>query len=140
MPTTLGPQTNPPANATCANDKLCIDCIYSTLIFPDRERPFFQCGNPEYVAVNLIDGSKIWPSCETARYTTCGPSALGFLPIDPPDFREWTRHTEDGVSLISARHPRPPWFKRFLFWLRRPWANKLSEDSLETIEIEVRRD
>lgn len=46
----------------------------------------------------------------------------------------------DGVSLISAAHPRPPgpWWKRAAqrvwWWLFPP---PLSEDSLETIEIEV---
>lgn len=48
---------------------------------------------------------------------------------------------DDGVSLISAAHPRPPgpWWKRAAqrvwWWLFPP---PLSEDSLETIEIEIR--
>ena len=43
--------------------------------------------------------------------------------------------TSDGVSLCSAAHPRAPWYRRLWFWLRRP---KLSPESLETIEIEIR--
>lgn len=122
--------------------KYCIDCMYATQIFPDQGPAFYQCGNPDYAQVNLIDGSKIWPTCETARYQMCGSVANGFLPIKPPDYKEWTRHTEDdGVALVSIAHPRPPWYKTLLFWLRHPFGmNMLNKDSLEDIEIEVRRD
>jgi hypothetical protein len=43
----------------------------------------------------------------------------------------------DGVSLISAAHPRSAWYRRLWFWLRRP---TLSEDSLETICINIKRE
>lgn len=125
--------------------RYCIDCVHATLLYPDNAFPFYQCGNLDFVTFNLVDGSKTRPSCEDARMTDCGAEASGFLPIVPDlglPLPQYVRAAEmdNGVSLVSARHPRKPWYKRFLFWLRYPWANRLNEDSLETIEIEVRRD
>lgn len=40
----------------------------------------------------------------------------------------------DGISLMSAAHPTSPWYRRLLFWFYQPG---LSEDSLETIEIQI---
>lgn len=77
--------------------------------------------------------------------TSCGSAAYGFLPIIPEsELPLYLRPIEpdegqmnNGVRLISAAHL--PWYKRFLAWLRNPFA-RLNEDSLEDIEIEVRRD
>jgi hypothetical protein len=48
---------------------------------------------------------------------------------------------DDGVALFAAAHPHPkPWYKR-LYWRVRIFLgipNKLSPDSLETIEINIR--
>jgi hypothetical protein len=43
--------------------------------------------------------------------------------------------SDDGVALTSTAHPRAPWYKRVWFALRRP---KLSPDSLETVEINIK--
>lgn len=44
----------------------------------------------------------------------------------------------DGVTLYNAPHPRPPWWKRPWSWLRcRLFAADVSEESLETIEIQL---
>jgi hypothetical protein len=43
----------------------------------------------------------------------------------------------DGIPLISAAHPRQPWYRRLWTRLCRP---KLSEDSLEDICIEILND
>jgi Phage protein (N4 Gp49/phage Sf6 gene 66) family len=43
---------------------------------------------------------------------------------------------DDGIALISASHPVAPWYRRLWSWLfLRP---RLSEGSLEDIEIEIR--
>jgi hypothetical protein len=45
----------------------------------------------------------------------------------------------DGIALIAARHPRKPWLKRFIEWLRNPFRRaRLNEDALDEIEIEIR--
>ncbi len=41
----------------------------------------------------------------------------------------------DGVTLTSIAHPVALWYRRVWLWLRRP---RLSPNSLETIEIEIR--
>lgn len=40
----------------------------------------------------------------------------------------------DGVALISAAHPRTPWWRRVAMFFRRP---KLTPDNFETVEIEI---
>lgn len=42
--------------------------------------------------------------------------------------------TAAGVSLTSMVHPHAPWYRRLWMWLRPP---RLSEDSLEDIEIDI---
>jgi len=42
--------------------------------------------------------------------------------------------TDDGVALTSIAHPRAPLWRRVWSWLR---PARLSEDALETIEVEV---
>lgn len=41
---------------------------------------------------------------------------------------------DDGISLFSVSHPRPPWWRRAWFYLWRPTTH---ESSITTIEIEL---
>jgi hypothetical protein len=88
--------------------RYCTDCVYSLLIYPDDDLPFYRCGNPKYISKNLVNGAKSWPSCDDARVWSCGRLASGYVPIDP---------TEEGGALAA---PPAPWHKRFLSWLRNP--------------------
>lgn len=44
----------------------------------------------------------------------------------------------DGISLISARHPVAPWWRRLWARLRHP-RNRLDERALETVLLEIRK-
>lgn len=40
----------------------------------------------------------------------------------------------DGIALFSTAHPVSPWWRRVLFWLRRP---DLSADALESVHVDL---
>jgi len=70
--------------------KFCVDCVHSTLIYPEGGAKFYQCGNPAYALINVVDKRKTYLECSLLRETLmvdarpwCGPSARGFLPIIP---------------------------------------------------------
>lgn len=70
--------------------KFCVDCVHCTLVYPERREKFYQCGNPNYVYTDPVDGGKTWLPCEMLRSPTypgdrrsCGQRAAGFLPIVP---------------------------------------------------------
>jgi len=45
----------------------------------------------------------------------------------------------DGVALINASHPRQPWYRRFIAWLRDPFGPSIDIDpaTLQTLEIDI---
>lgn len=55
----------------------------------------------------------------------------------PRNADEIQRRMGDGIALTSTAHPRAPWWRRIGLRFRPP---RLSQDSLDTIEIEIRED
>ena len=51
----------------------------------------------------------------------------------PPDLNQ-----DDGVALVAAAHPIAPWPKRVWLSLRNTFRPAISEDALETVEIEIK--
>lgn len=99
--------------------KYCADCVWATLIYPEDAPKFFQCGNPRFVVVNVVDKSKRYRTCEELRLApsdvNCGASAVGFLAI-VPDFKKPVISRCERLA-VEIRH----------IWQQRGYLSRLSD-------------